>query len=300
VLAAGALRGPQRVIEVLAPPPEAGEPWVPARRVTLEETWSRDPAALAAGSPVTRTLILRAEGLPADRLPSLEMAAQPALLAHHDLPELATEYLGTGIGGRRVQRVVLMPLAEGEIELPAVNVRWWDVEAGAPRTAALAGRTLRVGAPVAADAPPRAPPDLSSRAMMRGFAAVILLLSLAALWWHLRTQAPREIRRQLRTACRRNDARGARAALVEWWTLAHPGAPAPLVQRFGEGWDARARAQLGALDAALYARREWAVKAFWRGVRPGLRKRPARRAAAASPALPPLFRLQARGGRGAR
>jgi hypothetical protein len=279
-------------IEVLAPPPEAGEPWVPARRVTLEESWSRDPAALAAGSPVTRTLIVRAEGLPADRLPSLEMAAQPALRAHHDLPELATEYLGTGIGGRRVQRVVLMPLAEGEIELPAVSVRWWDVEADAPRTASLAGRTLRVGAPLAAETPPRAQADLSPQAVLRVFAVVVTLLSLAVLWWHLRTQAPREIRRQLRAACRRNDARAAREALVEWWRLAHPRKPPPLVLRMGADWNALARMQLGELDAALYAGRAWDGKAFWRSVKPWLRRRAAAgRKASPAPALPPLFRL---------
>jgi hypothetical protein len=61
----------------------------------------------------------------------------------------------------------------------------------------------------------------------------------------------------------------------------------------GAEWDAPARRQLAALDAALYAGRAWDGEAFWRCVRGWLRSRPAR-AAAPAPALAPLFKLQAR------
>ena len=127
-------------------------------------------------------------------------------------------------------------------------------------------------------------------------AAAIALLCMAVLWDHLRTQPLREIRRQLRAACRRNRAGEARDALIEWWKLVQPGAPVPIVLRIGAEWGAGARAQLAALDAALYGGSAWDGKAFWRQVRPWVRRRVARRPAAASPALPALFRLQERGG----
>ena len=291
-----AARAVKRSIEVRPVPAGAGEPWLPARRVTLEESWSRDLGTLAVGAPVTRTVRLRAEGLAAERLPRLEMGAQPALLAHHDLPELVTEYLAEGIEGRRLQRIVLMPLAEGEIELPALSVRWWDVAVDAPRTATLAGRTLRLGPALVPDLPVEEPAGVSGRAMLHVFAAAITLLSLAVLWDHIRMQPLREIRQQLRAACRRNRAGEARNALIEWWKLVKPGAPVPIVLRIGAEWGAGARAQLAALDAALYGGSAWDGKAFWRQVRPWVRRRVARRPAAASPALPPLFRLQQRGG----
>jgi len=290
-------RGPHSVLEVRAPPPGAGEPWLPARRLTLEESWSPDVDALAAGAPVTRTIVLRAEGIAAVRLPPLEMPAHPALIVHHDQPEFATEYLATGMTGRRVQRIVLMPLGEAEVSLPELSVRWWDVEADAPRTATLAGRTLRLhGAIAPAAAPREAQADDATSAMLEWMLVSIMALVAAALWWHLRTRALRAARAQLRAACRHNDARAARDALIEWARAVTPQAPLPLVQRIGAHWDAPARAQLGELDAALYAGRAWQGDAFWRGVRPWLRKRAARRAAPASPALPALFRLQAREG----
>lgn len=292
--------GPQRVLEVRPVPAGAGEPWLPARRLTLEESWSRDLDALSAGTPVTRTLILRAEGIAADRLPRLEMAAHPALLMHHDQPEFATEYLAAGMTGRRVQRIMLMPVAAAEVALPALSVRWWDVGADAPRTATLAGRTLHLHAMIAPAAVPReVPASVAVPAMLRWLLASIVALVAAALWWFLRARALRAARGQVRAACRRNDARAARDALIGWGkvaALAAPGAPALPVHRIGAAWpDARARAQLAALDAALYAGGAWDGAEFWRRVRPWLRKPAARRGVPASP-LPPLFRLQARGG----
>jgi hypothetical protein len=286
-------RGPERVLEVRAPPAGAGEPWLPARRLTLEESWSRGLGALAAGTPVTRTLVVRAEGLAADRLPRLEMAAQPGLIVHHDQPELVTESLAEGLTGRRVQRIVLMPVADAVIELPELSVRWWDVAADAPRTATLPGWTLRVGAALAPEAAPEAPAGVAPRSILRGFAAALLLVSVLVLWWYERTERLRDALRALREACRRHDARAARDALREWWQVAQPGAPVPLVQRMGEGWDAAARAQLDRLDAALYADRAWDGKAFWGCVRPWLRRKAPKRPQPRAPALAPLHKLQA-------
>ena len=285
-------RGPEAVLEVLPAPAGAGEPFLPARSVALEESWSRDPDALATGTPVTRTLVLRAEGLAAERLPRLEMAASASLRVHHDQPELHTEYLETGMVGRRTQRIVLMPVGEGEVVLPALGVRWWQVEADAARTASLPGRTLRLQSAIApAAVPAPAPAGVSPRTVLNAFAALLLLVSAVGLWLYVRNQAAHDARARLRAACRRNDARGARDALLEWRVAV--GTAPVLVQRIGAGWDASARAQLQALDAALYAGREWQGKAFWRGVRPWLRRKAARRSAPAAPKLPPLFRLQA-------
>lgn len=288
----GSPRGPLRVLDVRPVPPAAGKPWLPARSLTLEEAWSRDPAALAAGLPVTRTLIVRAEGLAAERLPLLEMAAHPALRAHHDLPELSTEYPPAGIAGRSVRRIVLIPLADGEAALPEVSVRWWDVAADVPRIAALPARTLRLQAALPpAQAPLAEPPGALARSLLLWGSGLLLFVIAVALWAYERTEALRASRGRLRMACVRNDARAARDALLEWRRTAAPKEPVPLALRLGDDWDTRARSQLRALDAALYAGRAWDGLEFWRAVRPWLRRKPARRAA---PALPPLFRLQER------
>jgi hypothetical protein len=285
-------RGPQRALEVMAMPPGSGEPWLPARRLKLEETWSRDPAALASGVPVTRTLVLSADGIAAERLPRLQMAADPGLVVHHDRAELRTEFFTEGMHSSRVQRIVLMPVGDAEVSLPALSVKWWDVEADAPRVATIEGHTLRLHAGEAPPPPPE-PPVASPRVLLRSLLAAIVLLIVGGLWWHLRTLAYRDARRALREACRKNDARRARDALVEWWQATRRDVSVPLMARMGEGWDDAARGELESLDAALYGAMTWDGAAFWRGVRPWLRRKAPKRVKFRAPALAPLHKLQA-------
>jgi hypothetical protein len=261
--------------------------------VTLAESWSLDPATLSAGVPVVRTLIVRAEGISGDRLPRLRMPTPPGLRAHYDQSDFTSEYVDSGVAGQRMQRVVLMPLAEGELELPEVTISWWDVAADAPRTATLPGRVLRVGAAAAVEPAPEPPPAISPGLELHGFAVAVLTLCALVMWLHVHDQRQREAQRQLRDACNRNKALAARDALIECWQAAARSESVPLVQRMGEAWGADARAQLAALDAALYGRRAWDGRAFWRAVRPWLGKSAAPRVARAAP-LPPLFKLQAK------
>lgn len=291
-----AIRGAPLVLEVRPARTEAGEPWLPARRLWLEESWSSDPASLAAGAVVVRTLTVRAVGLTGDRLPRLEMAAQPGLSVHHEANRFSSEYLETGMAGRRAQPVVLMPLEEGAVELPEVSLRWWDILADAPRVATLPARTLRAGAAAIeppAPAPAPVPVEPSPLDAMRAFAIALIVGGALVLRAYVRRQPERESRQRLRLACARGSAPAAREALLDWWKAAALADSAPLLQRMGDGWGDRARAQLAALDAALYGGHVWDGKAFWRAVRPWLRGKtlPKRKAAAS---LPPLFKLQAR------
>jgi hypothetical protein len=290
------MRGAQRVLEVRAPRAAPGEPWLPARHLSVEESWSRDPSALQAGQPVVRTLVVRAEGLTGNLLPALRMADQPGLAVHHEASRFSSEYLDAGMAGRRVQRVVLIAKEEGEILLPALSLAWWDTVADAPRVATLPARTLRVGesalpAPAAAPAGEQEPLDV-----LRWFGAALFVLSGLALWLYARRQDEREAMRRLRAACERDDAAGARAALADWWQLAHRGAGAPLLLRMGEAWSGEARAALRALDAALYGGGTWNGGESWRAMKPWLRRRAVgeRGRVTTAPELPPLFRLQAR------
>jgi len=288
----GDARGLARTLEVRPVPPGAATPWLPARRLTLEEHWSRDPRALAAGRSVTLSVVIRADGLAAARLPRLELPGNALLRVRADRPDLTTVPGPDGLQGERVQRFVLIPTGDGTLTLPPVRVDWWDLGADAPRSAVLAARRLSLHpAPLAAALPERAP-LMSERAELRTIVGVLLVLAAAIFVWQLRRQAVHDAQNRLREACRRGDPRAARAALEEWWTHAHPREPVALVSAMGAGWHGAAREQLAALDAALYAGRAWDGEAFWRGVRPCLRKRPSRRVGA-QPPRPPLFRLQA-------
>jgi hypothetical protein len=277
-----AVRGPEQVLEVLPAPAGAGAPFLPARDLSLEESWSRDLDALSAGEPVTRTLVLRAVGLAAERLPQLAVSGEAALRVHFDQPEYFTEYLESGMVGRRTQRIVLMPMAEGEVLLPEVRVRWWDVGADVERVAMLPARALRLNSVIApAAVPAPAPVVVETHTVLEIVGTVFLVVGALLLWGYLRGHAVREARAKLRDACRRNDALGAKNALVEWWQAARPGEAVPVVTQMRLG-------DLRELDAALYAGRPWDGKALWARVKP-LSLRRARRARVAPQIT--LFRL---------
>jgi hypothetical protein len=167
-------------------------------------------------------------------------------------------------------------------------VHWWDVEADMQRTAMLPGRTLQLRAALA----PAAQPDDFTPPIAQALAAALALLLAGALWWRARRQPLRDARGQLREACRANDARAARDALIQWWNIVSAGSPPLLLRHIGSAWSEDARAQLGALDAALYAGRPWNGTEFWRRVRRSLRTRGPRRTRPAR-SLSPFFRLQA-------
>jgi hypothetical protein len=260
-------RGPETVLEVLAPPAGGGEPFLPARSLVLEESWSRDLNALSEGIPLTRTLVLRAEGLAADRLPRIEMQGGEAFLVHHDQPRLKTDYLDDGMVGQRVQRIVLMPVGEAEVVLPELKVSWWDVKEDVARAAVVPARTLSLHAAIAPAAVVEEAP-LGAPALLRWLVAAAAALAAAWAGWLVRTRDRRAAWAKLRAACRSNDARGARDALLDWSRAA--GAPAPIVQAIGALRPAREA--LASLDAALYAGRAWDGKSFWTSVRPRLRR----------------------------
>ena len=201
-LAHGSTLGPSLSLDVL---PARAQPWLPAQRLTLEETWSADPSALAAGAPVTLTLVLSASGITADRLPALEIPPNYALRAHYDRPEVVTDFNDLGLTARRVQRIVLLPVDDGEVTLPEIRVPWWDVVADAPRVAVIPARTIQVSASVA-EVKEVEEPIVGPSPLLRWVAVLMGLAAAVALWRYVRGHAARDARSRLREACRRNDA----------------------------------------------------------------------------------------------
>ena len=106
----------------------SGKYWLPARKLQLQEQWSEDPSTWIQGQPVTRTLLLRAEGLAATQLPELEMTAIESFKSYPDKIELQ-EREDTGTAEvRRIQRVAVIPNQAGNFVLPALRLPWWNTE----------------------------------------------------------------------------------------------------------------------------------------------------------------------------
>ncbi len=239
------------VLPIPAPPadyPDAA--WLPARDVRLSEEWSREPGEIAAGEPVTRKVTISVLGQIETQIPALEPPVVEGMNVYADKPDLSRLFEAEGIRGVRREQYAMIGFRGGLVEVPAVEVPWWDIETREWRVARLPSRTIRVEAPeTIVVAPPvaeqeSAPEEAGESAMLPdGFwkrvselIAAAWLLTVIAWWWSSR-ERHRQIRepepapiykqqarfvRAAKKAAMAGDKAGVRAALVEWGRLQWP------------------------------------------------------------------------------
>ncbi len=282
-------------IEVLPiPAPPADHPdaaWLPARDVQISDEWSRPPDSLEAGEPVTRRVQLSALGQIETQLPAVEVPDVDGINVYADKPELSRSLEAGGIRGIRKDQYAVIGVAGGDIELPGVEVPWWDIEAGAWKVASLPPRTLTIKGveppappqpvtpePVEAETAATPASNASAEAAIAAVSfwqraaealAVLWLLTLAAWWWSSRSAArkPRESRpaseppvhrqqaqslQAARRAAGAGDAAGVRAAVLEWGRLQWPDNPPLSVGEFANRVEAPLSDELRRLSTASY------------------------------------------------
>jgi len=249
------------VLSIPAPPadyPDAA--WLPARDVQLSEEWSRPPEDMDAGEPVTRHVTLSALGQIETQLPAIEPPEVDGLNVYADKPELTRSLEAGGIRGVRKDQYAIIGLSGGAVELPTLEVPWWDIEAAEWKVATLPARTLTIeGAPVApvieTVVEPVAVAEAAEEPLIQDteealavittwqrateILAILWLLTLAAWWWSSRSgpRRPREQReaapppvhkqqaqllKTARKAAAAGDAARVRNAVLGWGGLQWP------------------------------------------------------------------------------
>jgi hypothetical protein len=245
------LRSQEQRIRVLPPEPGAGA-WLPARLLTVVETWDRSPNELRIGESVTRTLTLTANGLTAAQLPALPTTAVDGLRLYPDKPELSDETADDGISGTRIERSAVIPQRAGDLQLPELRLRWWDTINRRFEEAVVPGRTIHVQGTKASE-PPAAPatasraeagtdaatpvpastpePGAALRAWQAACAVLAALAVFSMLQWRRATHGARASARapttrtkleeaerfsELHSACERNEAAAVPGLLLAW------------------------------------------------------------------------------------
>ena len=219
-------------------------------------------------------------GLPADALPA-DLLVEPAagVRVFPDQPVRGNRFDADILIGRLRQSFAVLLTRSGDIELPPIELTWWDLNTDRARVARLPGRVIRV----AASGDPTldgsrvtgrqfigeiagAPPNAWQKAIL-----IVLIVALYLAWTsfgdrlqHLLWAAYRRHQslQRLRRACIDDNPRAARDALLYWSRQQWPDRPgfglAHIRRRLPSPELARA---LTELDAAIYA----ANKAGWQG-----------------------------------
>lgn len=261
----------------------ADAPWLPARALTLNESWNPEPGALKAGDSVTRSLLVKVDGLASSQLPPLPATEIPGLRRYPDQPQLTSQVSERGVTGSREERIALVPTQAGEMAVPALDLVWWNTVEDRLEHARLPGRSLSVaGNPSLEPEAPLAPAPLAEAAPARPlwpWQLATLLLALTTLlgfglWWHARRQpaippsvqsgpSPRTLLDDLRRTCQANDPQATRQAL-DAWARQQPETLAAMAARF-----APLSESLDGLNGALYseAGQHWQGEALFKAIR---------------------------------
>ena len=121
-----------------------GEGWLPVTGLALEETWSGDLGALKVGDSVVRTLTLRAEGLDGAVLPPFSPENVKGLNLYPDPADISRTFVDGSIVGTRIETTTYVALEAGVIEVPTLDIAWWDVNSDSARTTSLPATRFEV------------------------------------------------------------------------------------------------------------------------------------------------------------
>ncbi|MDQ0668736.1 BatD family protein [Pseudomonas sp. W2I6] len=282
----------------------ADAPWLPARSLTLTESWNPEPDHVQVGDSLTRSLTLKAEGLAGAQLPPLALSDIPGLRRYPDQPVLSNQNNDRGLIGSREDREALVPNRAGALELPAVEVVWWNTHEDHLERTSLPARTLQVATnPSLIVDTPASPtvitaPDNDSLWIWQLTSLILACTTLLGfgLWWRARWQpailraaqtgpSPRTLLDDLKRASQANDPQATRQAL-DAWARQQPETLADMAARFVPLSDA-----LDGLNGALYSEsgQYWQGEELWRAVKAIPMAEREQDPAGDSTSLPPLY-----------
>ncbi|NVZ42251.1 protein BatD [Pseudomonas sp. 21615526] len=282
----------------------ADAPWLPARSLTLTESWNPEPDHVQVGDSLTRSLTLKAEGLAGAQLPPLALSDIPGLRRYPDQPVLSNQNNDRGLIGSREDREALVPNRVGALELPAVDVVWWNTHEDHLERTSLPARTLQVATnPSLIVDTPASPtvitaPDNDSLWIWQLTSLILACTTLLGfgLWWRARWQpailraaqtgpSPRTLLDDLKRASQANDPQATRQAL-DAWARQQPETLADMATRFVPLSDA-----LDGLNGALYSEsgQYWQGEELWRAVKAIPMAEREQDPAGDSTSLPPLY-----------
>jgi len=275
--------------------------WLPASNLQLTEQWSENPPKFSVGEPITRTLTITANGLTATQLPAMDSGKIAGLKLYPDQPTLKNGQDGNGIIGTREQKIAYIPTRAGNVTLPAIEIKWWNVNTNQAEVTRLPARSITVlpGSPNQVSAPPPSPAPRvtqapasttlssnvprSSGALVSGsqrwwpWLALLLglgwLITLLAWWWraHQKTPPPGadaaseetlgKLEKQFRKACMENNAAQAKTQLLAWARQRWRQAPPASLTALARLCEPELADAITQLDGALYAK----AQAQWHG-----------------------------------
>jgi hypothetical protein len=256
-----------------------GKHWLSAEQLVLKQDWSGDIQQMKVGEPLTRTLSLIAKGTTVGQLPELNTTeTNDQLKAYPDQPVLQEQKKADGLLAFREEKIALIPSIAGSYALPAIEIHWFNTKSQKMEIAKIPETTLSTVAavpevtnPIVTPVVPQktetslaieSPKQISVWLWVSLFLAVGWLSTVIVFLTKRKNIEPvieintsditlKDGIKNLKNACKTNDAVGAKNALLEWgrqkFNVANLGAIATYC-------DARLRDEILDLNQVLYGK----------------------------------------------
>jgi len=251
------IRSESHTIEVLPTPNDypASQVWLPTPALHINDSWDDNSPTLTVGEPVTRTLTISAANLTAAQLPDLILPATAQLKIYPDQAQDEDRVIANGLMGQRSFSSAIVPSIAGTIQVPAIEMVWWNTDSKQLEVTTVPAKTLTVSPAASSDNPPQqftAPLntvhvqslELPQDNQQSSGIWPWLSLVFALLWfgtafrWRQtlqasNTQAINELTpsqmhlntsaayKSLKKCCLQGDAKAARQSLIDWFRLNH-------------------------------------------------------------------------------
>ena len=99
-----------------------------AKSLDISDSWSPNDDRVTMGDPITRTITIKANGVPYNVIPELNLDTPKGVNAYPDKTITDTSISGDKLIGEKTFRIVYIPTGAGIIKFPETKIKWWDID----------------------------------------------------------------------------------------------------------------------------------------------------------------------------
>lgn len=118
--------------------------WLPTANLSIKQNWTAKSGEFKVGKPVTRTITITAKGITAAQLPSLPNQQLTDANTYQDKPELNNIVENNQVIGVRTEKVAYVPTKSGIMQIPAIEINWFNTKTNKMEVSRLAAETIKI------------------------------------------------------------------------------------------------------------------------------------------------------------
>lgn len=118
--------------------------WFPAKQVSINESQSVADTTIKLGQPITRTIVVKAMGVPFTSIPEIKLTTPKNVNAYPDKTVTSNSFSGDDVASSKVFKIAYIPTQAGTIDFPDTTIKWWDITSDSLKTIVIPGKTYTI------------------------------------------------------------------------------------------------------------------------------------------------------------